>query len=83
MVAERGFAPSAFRGARHHRDLRRYRGRQPLAARRVREEILTSIRAGFLSPIGHRRPDLTARPLRFILPGEYLFDYAPDEKPLC
>ena len=32
---------------------------------------------------GHRRPDLTSRPLRFILLREYLIAYAPDEKPLC
>ena len=33
--------------------------------------------------IGHRRPDLTARPLRFHVAGdEYLVAYAPDEKPL-
>jgi hypothetical protein len=31
---------------------------------------------------GHRRPDLTLRPLRFILVREYLMAYAPDEKPL-
>jgi plasmid stabilization system protein ParE len=31
---------------------------------------------------GHKRPDLTSRPLRFILVREYLIAYAPDEKPL-
>jgi len=31
---------------------------------------------------GHRRPDLTSRPLRFITVREYLIAYAPDEKPL-
>jgi toxin ParE1/3/4 len=31
---------------------------------------------------GHRRPDLTSRPLRFTLVREYLIAYAPDEKPL-
>jgi plasmid stabilization system protein ParE len=54
-----------------------------LAARRVREEILSSIRA--LVPFpgqGHRRPDLTSRPLRFIVVREYLIAYAPDERPL-
>ena len=30
----------------------------------------------------HRRPDLTSRPLRFIVVYEYLIAYAPDEKPL-
>jgi plasmid stabilization system protein ParE len=55
----------------------------PLAARRVREEILAAIRA--LAPFpnqGHRRPDLTSRPLRFIAVHDYLITYAPDEKPL-
>ena len=33
--------------------------------------------------IGHRRPDLTTRPLRFQpVRDEYLIAYAPDEKPL-
>jgi plasmid stabilization system protein ParE len=31
---------------------------------------------------GHRRPDLTAAPLRFVSVREYLIVYAPDEKPL-
>lgn len=31
---------------------------------------------------GHKRPDLTSRPLRFILVREYLIAYAPEEKPL-
>jgi plasmid stabilization system protein ParE len=35
------------------------------------------------SQIGHRRPDLTMRPLRFhVACDEYLIAYAPDEKPL-
>ena len=53
------------------------------AADRVIAEILSAIRA--LVPFpgqGHKRPDLTARPLRFILVREYLIAYAPDEKPL-
>jgi len=33
--------------------------------------------------IGHRRPDLTTRPLRFhVARDEYLIAYAPAEKPL-
>ena len=33
--------------------------------------------------IGHRRPDLTARPLRFhVARDEYLIAYAADEKPV-
>jgi plasmid stabilization system protein ParE len=31
---------------------------------------------------GHRRPDLTTRPLRFRTVRDYLIAYAPDEKPL-
>lgn len=55
----------------------------PLAARRVREEILSTLRGLVSFPHqGHRRPDLTTRPLRFILVREYLIAYAPDEKPL-
>ena len=31
---------------------------------------------------GHRRTDLTNRPLRFLHVRDYLIAYAPDEKPL-
>ena len=31
---------------------------------------------------GHRRPDLSSRPLRFALVREYLIAYAPEEQPL-
>ena len=55
----------------------------PLAARRVREELYSAIRGLLPFPrVGHRRPDLTSRPLRFIVVREYLIAYAPDEKPL-
>jgi len=55
----------------------------PLAARRVREEILSRIRALVPFPnVGHKRPDLTGRPLRLISVREYLIAYAPEEKPL-
>lgn len=55
----------------------------PQAARRVREEMLDAIRALVPFPHrGHRRPDLTSRPLRFIVIRQYLIAYAPDEKPL-
>jgi plasmid stabilization system protein ParE len=55
----------------------------PEAARRVREAILSSIRGLVPFPHkGHRRPDLTSRPLRFQTTGNYLIAYAPDEKPL-
>jgi plasmid stabilization system protein ParE len=53
------------------------------AADRIIAEILSAIAA--LVPFpgrGHRRPDLTSRPLRFILVREYLIAYAPGEKPL-
>ena len=54
----------------------------PLAARRVREEILSRIRAVVPFPNqGNKRPDLTGRPLRFISVREYLIAYAPKEKP--
>jgi antitoxin ParD1/3/4/toxin ParE1/3/4 len=43
------------------------------AARRFREELLASIRALVPFPnAGHKRPDLTGRPLRFITVREYL-----------
>jgi len=31
---------------------------------------------------GHRRPDLTNRPVRFLRVRDYLMAYAPEEKPL-
>jgi plasmid stabilization system protein ParE len=55
----------------------------PLAARRIREQMLEAI--GKLAPFpyqGHKRPDLTTRPLRFQTMREYLIAYAPDENPL-
>ena len=49
----------------------------------MREEILSKIRAVISFPNqGHKRPDLTSRPLRFILVREYLIAYAPEEKPI-
>ena len=53
----------------------------PDAADRVITEIFDAIRA--LAPFpykGHRRPDLTSRPLRFILVRDYLIAYAPRRK---
>ena len=54
------------------------------AADRVLDDIHSTLTALAGSPqIGHRRPDLTTRPLRFqVARDEYLIDYAPDEKPL-
>ena len=55
----------------------------PPAASRVREDILNAIRALVPFPHqGHRRLDLTSRPLRFTVVREYLIAYAPDERPL-
>jgi plasmid stabilization system protein ParE len=54
------------------------------AADRVLADIHTVLRNLATSPhIGHRRPDLTARPLRFhVVRDEYLIAYAPDESPV-
>lgn len=55
----------------------------PEAAHRVVDEIYRSIESLIPFPhCGHRRPDLTSRPLRFIRLRDYLIAYAPDEKPL-
>jgi toxin ParE1/3/4 len=55
----------------------------PQAARRVREDLIAAIRGLVPFPRqGHKRPDLTSRPLRFIVVREYLIAYAPDERPL-
>jgi plasmid stabilization system protein ParE len=55
----------------------------PAAAGRVRAEILEAIRAAVPYPHrGHRRPDLTSRPLRFLVVRDYLIAYAPDTRPL-
>jgi plasmid stabilization system protein ParE len=55
----------------------------PAAADRVTQGINDAIRA--LLPfhqIGHRRPDLTSRPIRFLTVRDLLIAYAPDESPL-
>jgi antitoxin ParD1/3/4/toxin ParE1/3/4 len=53
------------------------------AAHRVVDEIYQAIQGVVASPhSGHRRTDLTNRPLRFIRIRDYLIAYAPDEKPL-
>lgn len=53
------------------------------AADRVVEDILARIDKLVPFPDqGHKRPDLTSRPLRFTVVHEYLIAYAPDEKPL-
>jgi toxin ParE1/3/4 len=53
------------------------------AADRVIEEIYQTIRSLVAFPHqGHRRPDLTSRPLLFHTLRDYVIAYAPDEKPL-
>ena|SRR2546427_8158785 len=53
------------------------------AADRVIADIYATLHTLAASPhIGHRRPDLTARPLRFHVVREYLMASAPDERPL-
>jgi plasmid stabilization system protein ParE len=55
----------------------------PEAADRLIAEIIDAIDALVPFPrVGHRRSDLTGRPLRFISVREYLIAYAPEEKPL-
>jgi plasmid stabilization system protein ParE len=55
----------------------------PEAAHGVVDEIYRSIQSLVPFPHqGHRRPDLTGRPLRFVVVREYVLAYAPDEKPL-
>jgi len=53
------------------------------AADRVREEIYETIQALVAFPHqGHRRPDLTGRPMRFMKVRDFLIADAPHEKPL-
>jgi plasmid stabilization system protein ParE len=55
----------------------------PETAHRVVNEIYRAIQNVIPFPHqGHRRPDLTSLPLRFIRVRDYLIAYAPDEKPL-
>lgn len=83
MIAEPGFALHPL-AARDITEIWEYiAADSPRAARRVREEIQSAIRALVPFPAqGRRRPDLTGRPLRFITVREYLIAYAPEEKPL-
>jgi plasmid stabilization system protein ParE len=54
------------------------------AADRVREEIYDAIQSLVPFPcVGHMRPDLTSKQLRFQPVREYVIVYAPDEKPLA
>ncbi len=55
----------------------------PEAARRLIDEFFTAIELTARFPHhGMRRPELTARPLRFKLVREFLVAYAPDLNPL-
>jgi plasmid stabilization system protein ParE len=65
-------------------DIRDYIAHEnPDAADRLMAEIFDTIRGLLPFPHqGHRRPDLSSRPLRFTLVREYLIAYAPEEKPL-
>ncbi len=55
----------------------------PEASHRVLNEIYQAIRLLVRFPNrGHRRPDLTSRPLRFILVRDYLVAYAPENAPI-
>jgi toxin ParE1/3/4 len=55
----------------------------PDAADRLMSEIFDAIRRLVPFPHqGHRRPDLSSRPLRFTLVREYLIAYATEEEPL-
>jgi plasmid stabilization system protein ParE len=55
----------------------------PDAADGMIDKIIATIEALVPFPYqGHRRPDLTLRPLRFINVGNYLIVYTPDKKPL-
>ena len=63
-------------------DIRDFIAREnPDAADRLMSEIFDSIRGLVSFPHrGHRRPDLSSRPLRFTLVREYLIAYATEEK---
>lgn len=53
------------------------------AAERVVAEIIARVEGILPFPNqGHKRPDLTSRPLRFAIVRDYLIAYAPQEKPL-
>ena len=55
----------------------------PTAAGYFRDEVLDAIRKLVEFPRqGHKRPDLSSRPLRFQTVRDYLVAYAPDETPL-
>src|SRR6185437_1147804 len=56
----------------------------PRAALRVVDQILNAVRSLVAFPHrGHRRTDLTSKPLRFQTVYDYLIAYDPDETPLA
>jgi plasmid stabilization system protein ParE len=58
-------------------------GDSPWAAERLIYDILKVIRGLPAFPHqGHRRPDLTSRPLRFKVVRDYLIAYAPEPRPI-
>ena len=58
-------------------------GYSPLAAERTVQKLLEAIRGLAQFPHqGHRRPDLTSRPLRFKVVRDYLIAYAPAQRPI-
>jgi len=65
-------------------DIRDYIAQQnPDAADKVISDIFDTLRGLVPFPHqGHRRMDLTSRPLRFIAVRECLIAYAPEQKPL-
>lgn len=55
----------------------------PRAAAKLIDEFYDRFHSLAGSPRqGHRRPNLTSRPLLFVVVRQYLVAYAPDEKPL-
>lgn len=54
-----------------------------VAANNVSEQIFKTINLLVEFPdMGFRRPDLTSKPLRFQISGNYVIAYAPDKNPL-
>jgi plasmid stabilization system protein ParE len=83
MNAEHGFALHPF-AAQDITEIWEYIAEDnPSAARRVREELLRSIRGLVPFPNqGHKRPDLTGRPLRFTSGARISDCLRAREKPL-
>ena len=53
------------------------------SANRMLQEVISAFESLSLLPHqGHRRPDLTSRPLRFKVVRNYLIAYAPEKNPI-